>query len=308
MKEMKNFIKKTVIVILVFVFLIQYQFPMQVHAAYSWETSHEIKNQGVYGININIDGSVYRKWATWAVNNGFASSFPYGPLGCTWYVTSRVQELGYNVNSIRTGSSWYNSYAANLGYQTAGSGTDINTINTPALACFANHVEVIEAVNSDGSIIISTGGDASGNDYNGHCKISKVSNSSSLANNTTGALLGYVLLNGYKSATTPVVYYDSLYTDWVNSTNAKIHGVIHNPQRLKVEKVAVAISDAATGQEIHWSSENCGSKLATINQWYDITGELNVTLTPGHTYYFGMAAYANGQWYNAPTGSFTTTN
>ncbi len=144
-----------------------------------------IKGNGTNGIYIDILGYPYTNyanianWGQWAYTN----------QGCAWFASARVKELTGKGSNIYSGYSWYNSTYATFGFSRG------SVPKAKALACFANHVSVIERV--DGNILtISEGGvQGDANAQYGHCHIttSTIANFEK-GNAGTGAFLGYVYL------------------------------------------------------------------------------------------------------------------
>lgn len=144
-----------------------------------------IKGNGTNGIYIDILGYPYtnyaniENWGQWA----------YTDQGCAWFASARAKELTGKGYTIYSGYSWYNSTYATFGFSRG------NTPRAKALACFANHVSVIERVDGD-TLTISEGGVVgSENAQYGYCHITTKSISAFEAGNSgTGAFLGYVYL------------------------------------------------------------------------------------------------------------------
>ncbi len=154
-----------------------------------------IYNNGVYGITIDINSSLYNE--TWAKKKWAA---PYLPDGCTWFVGARVSELTNNPNNtlIYDGPNWWNSYGESLGYK---KGTALN-IKYKAVVCWedsrggsAHHVAIIEDVRPDGSIILSEGGSSNSSlaPYGG-CQIITTTDND-LRNRENKTFLGYIYLD-----------------------------------------------------------------------------------------------------------------
>ncbi len=120
----------------------------------SW-TGNGILNNGYDGISINIYAQPYTTYAKKSYGQ-----FAYGPSGCAWFASSRACELTGIDTPIWSGQNWYDSAYSYYGY-TRGS-----TPVAKALACYPNHVAVVEAVYGD-TIVISEGGNTSypNNDY-----------------------------------------------------------------------------------------------------------------------------------------------
>lgn len=143
--------------------------------------SNGIAGNGTNGISINIYADPYNSFsqiATWG-------KYAWGPSGCAWFASARVKELTGKGSMIYSGYSWFYSQYASYGF-TRGSATPTGK----ALACYADHVSVVEAV-SGNTYTISEGGNRSyaGNDY---CVIRTTTKSAVESGN--GGFYGYVYL------------------------------------------------------------------------------------------------------------------
>lgn len=88
-----------------------------------------IANNGLGGININIDAAPYNENWTWGA--------PYAPTGCTWFVGARVKQLtGKGQNVTYSGRKWYNSYGRSLGFSTG------QEVKAPSVVCWDGHVAI----------------------------------------------------------------------------------------------------------------------------------------------------------------------
>lgn len=89
-------------------------------------------------------------------------------------------------------------------------------------------------------------------------------------------------------------------------TNAVIHTKVNNPERLHVKKVGCYIYDS-NGSLIKRHEENCSRNESRFNIWYDFTGELGVTLTPGTEYSYQFYVIYDNVEYQGAKETFTTT-
>ena len=148
-------------------------------------SAYTIQNNGVDGLYIDINSAPYTTLAQvpeWG-------QYAYGPYGCAWFASARAKELtGKNITTIYGGSNWYNNAYFYFGFSRS------NVPQGKSLACWENHVAVIEWVYGD-SVTISEGGYQYGNSNTGYCVIRSVKISEIEAgNNLTGSFLGYVYL------------------------------------------------------------------------------------------------------------------
>ena len=149
-----------------------------------------IYNNGLHGLWIDINSTPYTTFATYSYG-----SVAYKKNGCAWYASARLNQLTGKGNTIWSGTSWYNGQGANLGFST---GTTLNR-TYKALACYSNHVRVVEGI-IDGQILISEGsysydpyyGSSGGTPY-GYCRIEVISEYD--LTHSDSDFLGYVYLN-----------------------------------------------------------------------------------------------------------------
>ena len=169
-----------------------------------------IANNGTNGIYIDIYSAPYKTY----------QSKPYGgnaytAVGCAWFASARAYELTGKDTPIWSGVSWYNTAYSYYGY-TRGS-----TPQAKALACYANHVAVVEAVNGN-SITISEGGNTSF-PGNGYCAILTMTRAQ-VESARGGAFLGYVYLGvgggssggGSSGADLGTGFYGYIYSPYAN--------------------------------------------------------------------------------------------
>ena len=155
--------------------------PSSAHA----NASAGILNNGLDGITIDINSDPYAYFAT-KPSGGYA----YGTQGCAWFASARICDLtGIDV-TIRSGKNWYDFEYAKYGFSR---GTSVPT--GKALACFTDHVLVIENVSGD-TYTISEGGMSSAGSEHGYCQITTMSREDleSASTRGYGSFLGYVYL------------------------------------------------------------------------------------------------------------------
>ena len=156
-------------------------------------TSRSIRNNGVYGLYIDINKAPYNE--NWTIT-------PSGPTSCTWFAQARVKELtGIATGNIVYGcDQWYYEYGPSKGLATG----KILRRDCKSLICWSSpHIAVVEGFTPDGKIIISEGGilsyyDGSQTVYlnqenDGHCLISQINSQRELENKNSG-FRGYVYL------------------------------------------------------------------------------------------------------------------
>lgn len=144
-----------------------------------------IQNNGYKGISININVAPYTTLA--AVPNW--GQYAYTNSGCAWFATARTKELtGKNITTIYSGYSWWFSQYSTFGFSRG------STPRAKALACYANHVAVVEQVNGN-TITVSTGGYRAGKSSTGYTAIYDTTRAALESGDAyTGAFYGYVYL------------------------------------------------------------------------------------------------------------------
>ncbi len=144
-----------------------------------------IKGNGTNGIYIDILGYPYTNYANIADYGQYA----YTKQGCAWFASARAKQLTGKGYTIYSGYNWYNSTYAVFGFSRG------SVPRAKALACFANHVSVIERVDGDVLTISEGGVQGDENAQYGHCHIiTKNRYTFEAGNKGTGAFLGYVYL------------------------------------------------------------------------------------------------------------------
>ncbi|RKI43272.1 hypothetical protein D7V86_00715 [bacterium D16-51] len=252
-----------------------------------------IAGNGTGGISIDINAAPYTDYA----NIPNWGQYAYGASGCAWFASARVNQLTGANCTIYSGKSWYNSAYATFGFSRG------SVLNAKALACYENHVAVVESVNGD-KAVVSEGGYTSVNASNGYCVIHELSKAQ-IESARGGGFLGYVYLTGGAPQPAAGLSYSNLHTTFVDTWNAGLYGYIDNPGRLTVSEVGVFIWDSA-GTLVVNHKENCGLKTSYVEQQLNIVGEaLPSGLKSGESYTYQMYAVANGTTYKSDIGTFT---
>lgn len=255
-----------------------------------------IKGNGTGGISIDINASPYTDFAN--ISNW--GQYAYGPEGCAWFASARVKQLTGKGNMIYSGSSWYNSAGANLGFSRG------STLQAPAIVCWSGHVAILEKV-SGSTAYISEGGSTYYSDAShGYCVIRAV-DTGRLASLNSG-FLGYVYLPSGGGAPQPPqnsVYYSNISVEFVDNWNAGLYGRIENPNRRTISGVGVHVWDSA-GNLVVDHAEGCGLNTSFVEQRLNIVAEaLPSGLQSGETYTFEMFAGVDGTNVLSSKGSFT---
>ena len=146
--------------------------------------SSGIKGNGTNGISININAAPYTTFAGYSYGQ-----YAYGKEGCAWFASARVKELTGQGNTIFSGWAWYNTQYGNYGFSRG------SVPKAKSLACYGNHVAVVEAVNGD-TVTVSQGGMSGLSDAaHGYCVISTMSRSKLESQGGCGTFYGYVYMN-----------------------------------------------------------------------------------------------------------------
>ena len=184
-KNKKSFVRRycnwqKLLIIIITVILCTFAHPGLVKAT----CSSGIKGNGTSGIFININGAPYTTFATYSWGQ-----YAYGREGCAWFASARVKELTGKGNTILSGWAWYNTQYSNYGFSRG------SEPRAKALACYGNHVAVVEAVNGD-TVTVSQGGMGGLSDAaHGYCVISTMSRAKLESQGGCGVFYGYVYLD-----------------------------------------------------------------------------------------------------------------
>lgn len=269
-----------------------YNYAIDVRAA----AANGIKANGTGGISIDINASPYTDFAN--ISNW--GQYAYGSEGCAWFASARVKQLTGKGNMIYSGTSWYNSAGANLGFSKG------STLQAPAIVCWSEHVAILEKV-SGSTAYISEGGSTYYSDAShGYCVIREVDTARLSSLNSD--FLGYVYLPSSGGTAQPSqgsVYYSNISVEFVDNWNAGLYGRIENPNRRTISGVGVHVWDSA-GNLVVDHTEGCGLNTSYVEQRLNIVAEaLPGGLRCGETYTFEMFAGVDGTNVLSSVGSFT---
>ncbi len=164
-----------------------------------------IYGNGTNGISIDINAAPYTTFAGYAYGGN-----AYGAAGCAWFASARVNQLTGKGSTIRAGTNWWRN-AASLGYTT---GQDAKA---KAIACYENHVAIVERIDGDTATISEGGYNASAYKDYGYCRIATMS-VSKLKSARGGAFLGFVYL-GVSQENTTIDNADTCSTDYAGYYN-----------------------------------------------------------------------------------------
>ena len=187
-------------------------------------TDKGILNNGLCGIYIDIYGSTYTDESNEYKGNA------YTKVGCTWFVTARVEELTDKNLGVHSGSNWWNTYYKKYGF------TRSDTPRENSIICFSGHVAVLEKI-VDGIAYISEGGYSSDDGSHGYCRIHtcKVTEIAEKYKKGGDTLYGYL-------------YFDPIPTMDLNKTNLS----------LDFGEVAYleVTSDILSGETVTWTTSD----------------------------------------------------
>ena len=91
----------------------------------------------------------------------------------------------------------------------------------------------------------------------------------------------------------------------ITETNAFLSGTVSFNQTVNTTQCGIRLYDS-NGKCIAQKDESVNYNTSYVNIWYDLTGEMGVSLTSGKTYTFKLYAISNGRDYWSPTVKFTT--
>ncbi|MCI6638779.1 MAG: S-layer homology domain-containing protein [Lachnospiraceae bacterium] len=191
--------------------------------------NYTIANNGMNGVNIDISGSPYTDFAAIPVWGSYA----YSGEGCAWFASARVRELTGLGSTIYDGNSWYNWVYAQFGFTR---GTEPKA---GSLACYTNHIAVVEKVDGD-TLTISEGGRSDVPANAGHCSIFEVSREE-VESSRAGDFLGYVYFGSSCKVTAASIS--------VNGNSAVAAGS-------STQMSAVVAPEETSDKSVTWSTSN----------------------------------------------------
>ena len=171
-----------------------------------------IAGNGTGGIYIDINSAPYTTYASYDYGE-----YAYNKGGCAWFASARTYQLTGKDCNIWSGVNWYNNGEGRLGFKTG------TTIAAKALACYTNHVSVIESV-SGNTVVVSESGYSDAD--HGYCIIhtKTVSEVEGPESGTRGDFIGYVYLgvSGSSDSTDTTTYSAGYYKVNSNSDTLNI--------------------------------------------------------------------------------------
>lgn len=174
-----------------------------IEAQAGWRENSGIEHNGWWDIWIDINSNPYTTYS-----NQSMGQYAYSEYGCAWFASARACQITNSWGEIYSGTSWFYNY-----YNQNGAVGRGQTISSKALACWENHVAVVEAVNGDTAIISEGGQNYYSNYEHGFCVIRSVNISTHFKYDVYGGgnFLGFVYLKEYNP--NPQVDYMQLYVD-----------------------------------------------------------------------------------------------
>lgn len=254
-----------------------------------------IRNNGTGGIYVDINSSPFTDFAGYTLGEN-----AYGPYGCAWYASARVNQLTGKGSTIFSGKSWYNTQYANYGFSRG------QEPKSGSLICFSNHVAVLEKIEGN-TAYVSQGGYPSSNPANatyGYCTIDAW-NLSAVTSIASG-FLGYVYFGGNSVSAQPSsnIWVSTDGADTITETNATVRGSVGYSGSRPTEAGLYFGTSADNMSKVAHDAINFSKN--PFNLWYDLNGEANQYLSPGTTYYYKMYAIQNGVEVCGETKSFTS--
>lgn len=255
--------------------------------------TYGIKGNGTNGIYVDINAAPYTTFQKYSYGNN-----AYSTVGCAWYASARANQITGKGSTIWSGYNWYYNNYNYFGY---GRGS---VPREKALACYQNHVAVVEKVNGN-TITLSEGGSTYYSDYShGYCVIRNMSRSE-VESSRGGAFLGYVYLNGAGSSSQSTKMNWGNFDCQTDTGNAFIYTKATPGFKGTYTQAGANIWDAA-GNKVASKTENINTYSSYLEVWYNITNEMGVKLKSGMNYKYQYWVIFNGQKYLSPMMSFTT--
>lgn len=261
------------------------------------ETGRNIAGNGTDGIYINIEAAPYTTFA----NNGFDA---YGPNGCGWFASARANQITGKGTQTWNGSGWWNYGYSVMGYKRG------NSIQAKCLACWSNHVAVVEKVDGN-RVLMSEGGYSSTSQVlpvgynNGYCVIRWTNmNDIIYSQSGQGSFLGYVYLGSAPTPANPVFSINDV-SD-ITETNAYIScSQITNPNGGTMTRVGFQMGISSGNYSINKYDDLPSWTSGYITCDYRMS-DVGVTLSPGTKYYYRFYIVISGQTFYSDEKSFTT--
>lgn len=247
---------------------------------------------GTGGIYIDINAYPYTyykdipEWGKWA----------YTEQGCAWFATSRATQItGIQFPTIYSGSNWFNNAYSYYGFSRG------QEIRENALACYDNHVAVVEKIQGN-QVIISEGGYLEAGVAHGYTAIRTRNLSDMGSAGTGGNLLGYVYLTN--EPVTVSLTWGNEDCQW-DTTNAYMYAEADTNVSGSFTEAGITVWNE-TGDVVVSKSENPGLTGTHLNVWYNITNDTGVVLEPGTNYTYQFYTVFNGIRYESSVRSFRT--
>lgn len=226
---------------------------------------------------------------------------------CTWYVWGRTREL-LGIKMSSNTKKYVNS-------SMTGDYTDTPSTNSIAVYMDSNgwvlHVAYIEYF--DGTNVTYSEGNNTWKGTGDQKYFTDTMTLDSFTRNTKKWVgngctrLRYVPL----TADTPQITVTTDDAQNITETNATIYGHVSKTAGQNVTSCGIYLGTSGDNMEKK-NTESVGSAANNKDNgtgfqiWYDLTGELNLVLNPGTTYYYKIYCVCNGQEYVGNTKSFMT--
>lgn len=246
---------------------------------------------GTAGIYIDINAYPYTYYKDIPYGN-----WAYTDQGCAWFATSRASQItGIQFSAIYSGSNWFNNAYSYYGFSRG------QEIRENALACYENHVAVVERIQGD-QVIISEGGYLEAGDAHGYTAIRTRNLSDMGSAGTGGGLLGYVYLTN--EPVTVSLNWSNIQATPVDN-NIMIHAEANTNVSGSFTEAGITVWDEA-GQIVGQKTEASGVEGKLIKIDYDLINEVGASLTSGANYTYQIYTVFNGTRYETGIGNFRT--
>ncbi len=180
MKELRCLFLSTILAVLCFG-----AYSIDAYASAKKGCSQGIMGNGTNGIYIDINDEPFISFPSYYEGTNYA----YKVGGCAWFASARAKQItDVDISNVWSGSTWWNQKYEEFGFERG------DEIRPHSLACYGNHVVVVEAVEGDIATVSESGYPSDG--AHGYCVIQEFDISTLESDhNNSGHFYGYVYLN-----------------------------------------------------------------------------------------------------------------
>lgn len=181
-----------------------------------------------------------------------------------------------------------------------------------AIACWSNHVAVVEAINGN-TITISESSYVQGS-YSSNNLFATRTLSATNPSNGYDQFYGYIYIGDFSTPTTPNITVGTGDVTDITETNAVVRGTVNKDSSITSGmRCGVRIGTSANNFNVvsgYWEDVSAAAYNSnngtSFPMWYNVNSELGVTLKKGTTYYYQMMASYGGKTYYGEVKSFRT--